>query len=29
MTNGFKLILSEHPQGGSEPREPENLWDKI
>ena len=26
MTNGFKLILSEGPQGGSESRKPEKLW---
>ena len=26
ITNGFKIVLSEHPQGGSEPRKPENLW---
>ena len=26
MTNGFKIVLSEHPQGGSEPRKPEKLW---
>ena len=23
---GFKIVLSEHPQGGSEPRKPEELW---
>ena len=23
ITNGFKIVLSEHPQGGSEPRKPE------
>ena len=26
ITNGFKIVLSEHPQGGSEPRQPEKLW---
>ena len=26
ITNGFKTILSEGPQGGSESRKPENLW---
>ena len=26
ITNGFKIVLSEHPQGGSEPRKPEKLW---
>ena len=26
MTNGFKSILSEGPQGGSESRKPEKLW---
>ena len=26
ITNGFKLVLSKHPQGGSEPRKPEKLW---
>ena len=26
ITNGFKIILNEHPQSGSEPRKPENLW---
>ena len=26
LTNGFKIVLSEHPQGGSEPRKPEKLW---
>ena len=26
ITNGFKLVLSEHPQCGSEPRKPEKLW---
>ena len=26
ITNGFKIIISEHPQGGSEPRKPEKLW---
>ena len=26
ITNGFKKVLSEHPQGGSEPRKPEKLW---
>ena len=26
ITNGFKTILSEGPQGGSEHRKPENLW---
>ena len=26
ITNGFKTILSEGPQGGSECRKPENLW---
>ena len=26
ITNGFKIILSESPQGGSEPRKPEKLW---
>ena len=24
ITNGFKILLSEHPQGGSESRKPEN-----
>ena len=26
ITNGFKTILSEGPQGGSESRKPEKLW---
>ena len=26
ITNGFKKILSEGPQGGSESRKPEKLW---
>ena len=26
ITHGFKIVLSEHPQGGSEPRKPEKLW---
>ena len=26
ITNGCKIVLSEHPQGGSEPRKPEKLW---
>ena len=26
ITNGFKIVLSEHPQGGSEPKKPEKLW---
>ena len=26
ITNGFKIVLSEHPQGGSKPRKPEKLW---
>ena len=26
LTNGFKIVLSEHPQGGSENRTPEKLW---
>ena len=26
ITNGFKIVLSEYPQGGSEPRKPEKLW---
>ena len=26
ITNGFKSILGEAPQGGSEGRKPENLW---
>ena len=26
ITNGFKIVLCEHPQGGSEPRKPEKLW---
>ena len=26
ITNGSKIVLSEHPQGGSEPRKPEKLW---
>ena len=26
ITNGFKIVLDEHPQGGSESRKPENLW---
>ena len=25
-TNGFKIVLSEHPQDGSESRKPEKLW---
>ena len=25
ITNGFKKVLSEHPQGGSESRKPKNL----
>ena len=25
-TNGFKIVLGEHPQGGSESRKPEKLW---
>ena len=26
ITDGFKIVLSEHPQGGSEPRKSEKLW---
>ena len=26
ITNGFKLVLGENPQGGSQPRKPEKLW---
>ena len=26
ITNCFEIVLSEHPQGGSEPRKPEKLW---
>ena len=26
ITNGFKIVLSEHSQGGSESRKPEKLW---
>ena len=26
ITNGFKIVLGEHPQGGSESRKPEELW---
>ena len=26
ITNGFKIVLGEGPQGGSEPRKPEKLW---
>ena len=26
ITNGFKMVLSEHPQGDSEIRKPEKLW---
>ena len=26
ITNGFKIVLSENPQGGSESRKPEKLW---
>ena len=26
ITNGFKIVLSEGPQGGSESRKPEKLW---
>ena len=26
ITNCFKIVLSEHPQGGSEPRKQEKLW---
>ena len=26
ITNGFKIVLGEHPQGGSEPGKPEKLW---
>ena len=26
ITNGFKTVLGEHPQGGSEPRKPAKLW---
>ena len=26
ITNGFKLVLGENPQGGSESRKPEKLW---
>ena len=27
ITNGFKIVLSEHPQVGSESRKPEKLWE--
>ena len=27
ITNGFKIVLSEHPQGGFESRKPEKLWE--
>ena len=26
ITNGFKLVLGENPQGSSQPRQPEKLW---
>ena len=26
ITNGFKIVLGEHPQGGSGSRKPEKLW---
>ena len=26
ITNGFKLVSGENPQGGSQPRKPEKLW---
>ena len=26
ITNGFKIVLGEHPKGGSESRKPEKLW---
>ena len=26
ITNGFKTVLCESPQGGSESRKPEKLW---
>ena len=26
ITNGFKIVLDENPQGGSQPRKPEKLW---
>ena len=26
ITNGFKIVLSEHPQVGSKSRKPEKLW---
>ena len=26
ITNGFKIVLGEHPQGGFEVRKPEKLW---
>ena len=26
ITNGFEIVLGEHPQGGSESRKPEKLW---
>ena len=26
ITNVFKIVLGEHPQGGSEPRKPEKIW---
>ena len=26
ITNDFKIVLGEHPQGGSESRKPEKLW---
>ena len=30
ITNGFKIVLSEHPEGGSEPRKPENYgWIEV
>ena len=29
ITNGFKIVISESPQGGSESRKPEKLWVKV
>ena len=26
LTKGFKIVLNEHSQGGSESRKPKNLW---
>ena len=27
ITNGFKIVLGEHPQGGCKARKPEKLWE--